>query len=231
MDTITLNRRELKYYISYIDYLALRSRLQAVFSRDRNGNPEGYYRVRSLYFDNKLNKNYYQKMAGVEKRNKYRIRIYNLSSNPVKLEIKSKINNVIFKESMLIQARDVNNIISGDYSCLLEYKNPTASKIYGEFNKDYYRPVVIIDYIRDAYYFELNNIRITFDRNIKKDEVNLNDLFVKNTNMSDVLGSRKIIMEVKFNNTIPAWIKNMLQTERFEWCAISKYTLSRYIEG
>jgi hypothetical protein len=49
--------------------------------------------------------------------------------------------------------------------------------------------------------------------------------------MSDVLSSRKIIMEVKFNNTIPVWIKNILQLERFEWCAISKYTLSRYIEG
>jgi hypothetical protein len=231
MDTITSNRRELKYYISYIDYLNLKSRLSAIFSRDRNGSPEGYYQVRSLYFDNKSNKNYYQKMAGIEKRNKYRVRIYNLSLNPVKLEIKSKINNVISKESALIVPQDVKKITSGDYSCLLEYKNHTANKIYGEFNKDYYRPVVIIDYIREAYYFELNNIRITFDRDIKKDEVNLNDLFENNTNMSDVLNNSKIIMEVKFNNTIPVWIKNLLQLERFERCAISKYTLSRYIEG
>jgi hypothetical protein len=225
------NRRELKYYINYIDYSVLKSRIESIFYRDKNNNPEGYYHVRSLYFDNKLNKNYYQKMAGVEKRNKYRIRIYNLSPNPVKLEIKSKINNVISKESAFIDSRDAKKITSGDFSCLLEYKNPTANKIYGEFNKDYYRPVVIIDYIREAYYIELNNIRITFDRDIKKDEVNLNDLFENNTNMSDVLNNSKMIMEVKFDNTIPVWIKNLLQLERFEWCAISKYTLSRYIEG
>jgi hypothetical protein len=231
MNNIISNRRELKYYINYIDYLNLKSRLPAIFSRDRNGSPEGYYHVRSLYFDNKSNKNYYQKMAGLEKRNKYRIRIYNLSSNTVKLEIKSKINNVIFKESMLIQARDVNNIIAGDYSCLLKYKNTVSNRIYCEFKKDYYRPVVIIDYRRDAYYFELNNIRITFDMYIKKDEVSLNDLFKNNINMSDVLNNSKMIMEVKFNNTIPVWIKNLLQLERFEWCAISKYALSRYIEG
>jgi SPX domain protein involved in polyphosphate accumulation len=99
MNNIISKRQELKYYISYIDYLNLKSRLKALFSSDRNGNEEGYYHVRSLYFDNKLNKNYYQKMAGVEKRNKYRIRIYNLNLNPVKLEIKSKINNAISKES------------------------------------------------------------------------------------------------------------------------------------
>lgn len=51
MNNIILKRRELKYYINYIDYLNLKSRLQAVFSRDRNGYPEGYYHVRSLYFN------------------------------------------------------------------------------------------------------------------------------------------------------------------------------------
>jgi hypothetical protein len=231
MDTITSKRQELKYYINYIDYLALKSRLKAIFSRDRNNNPQGYYHVRSLYFDNKSNNKYYEKMAGLEKRNKYRIRIYNLSLNPVKLEIKSKINNVIYKESALIDSQDVKRITSGDFNYLMEYKNPITNKIYGEFNRDHYRPVVIIDYIRDAYYFELNNIRITFDRNIKKDELNLNDLLKNNTNMSDVLGGSKMIMEVKFNNNIPVWLKNLLQFERFERCAISKYTLSRYIEN
>jgi hypothetical protein len=231
MNNIITKRHELKYYINYIDYLNLKSRLQAIFSRDRNGDPEGYYCVRSLYFDNKSNSDYYDKMAGVEKRNKYRIRIYNLSPTPVKLEIKSKINNLIFKESMLIQACDVNNIIEVGYSCLLKYKNSVANRIYYEFKKDYYRPVVIIDYRRDAYYFELNNIRITFDRNIKKDEVNLKDLFKNKIDMSDVLNNERIIMEVKFNNAIPTWIKNLLQLERFEYCAISKYTLSRYMEN
>jgi len=49
--------------------------------------------------------------------------------------------------------------------------------------------------------------------------------------MSYVLNNNKIIMEIKYNSKIPAWIKNLLQLGRFERCAISKYTLSRYIEG
>lgn len=103
MNNTISNRRELKYFINYIDYLNLKSKLLTIFSKDRNGNPKGYYYVRSLYFDNKSNDNYYEKIAGVEKRSKYRIRIYNLCLNPVKLEIKAKMNNVIFKESMFVE--------------------------------------------------------------------------------------------------------------------------------
>jgi hypothetical protein len=231
MNNIISSRRELKYYINYIDYLNLKSKLSIVFSRDRNSNAEEYYLVRSIYFDNKLNKNYYEKIAGVEKRNKYRIRIYNLKSDTVKLEIKSKINNVILKESTFISAKDIKKIISGNYSCLLNYRNPIANKVYCEFNKDYYRPVIIIDYKRYAYYFDLNNIRVTFDRKIRKNEVDLDDLFKNYIDMSYVLNNNKIIMEIKYNHAIPVWIKNILQIQRFERCAISKYTLSRYIEG
>jgi len=231
MNNIVLNRRELKYYIKYIDYINLKNKISCFFFKDKNSNREGWYNVRSLYFDNKSNNGYYQKIAGIEKRNKYRIRIYNQSYDPIKLEIKTKINNVIFKESTIIDIRDINKIISGDYSCLLNYKSAAANKIYYVFSKDHYRPVIIIDYRRDAYYLDLNDIRITFDSRIKKDELNLSELFTYNTNMSPVLSHNKIIMEIKYNDNIPVWIKKLLQLPSFERCAISKYTLSRYIEG
>jgi SPX domain protein involved in polyphosphate accumulation len=231
MNNIAKNRRELKYYIKYIDYINLANKISGVFSKDKNSNKDGWYNVRSLYFDNKSNEGYHQKLAGIERRNKYRIRIYNLCHDPVKLEIKTKINNFILKESTIIDTGDVSRIISGDYSCLLSYRSAAANRIYYTFIKDHYRPVVIIDYRRDAYCMDLNDMRITFDSMIKKDELNLGGLFTSNTNMSPVLNHNKIIMEIKYNGSIPVWIKNMLQLPRFERCAISKYTLSRYIEG
>ena len=82
----------------------------------------------------------------------------------------------------------------------------------------------------DAYYLDLNNIRITFDSMLKKDEVNLKNIFKNNHNMSEVLRNNKVIMELKYNNFIPLWIKRILQIPRFERCAISKYSLSRYLE-
>ena len=231
MKDIISNRRELKYYINHIDYLNLKNKIAGVFCRDKNCTKKGWYNIRSLYFDNKSNNGYYQKIAGIEKRNKYRIRIYNLSSDPVKLEIKTKMNNMILKESVVIDVQDIKKLLVGDYSCLIDYKSTAANKIYCEFSKDYYRPVIIIDYRRDAYYMDLNNIRITFDSKIKKDELDLSGLFKENINMTPVLNHNKIIMEIKYNGHIPTWIKKIFQLPRFERCAISKYTLSRYIEG
>ncbi len=231
MDTLRTNRKELKYYINQIDYLTLKSKISGIFLKDKNNSEEKYYTVRSIYFDNKSNNSYFEKMSGIENRNKYRIRIYNLSPDIVKLEIKAKKNNLIFKDSVNIDSKDVNKIISGHYSCLLHYDNTTANKVYAEFSKDHYRPVVIIDYRRDAYYIDINNIRITFDSRVKKDETNLNSFFDDNVDMYDVLNNNKIIMEIKYNNIIPIWIKHLLQVPRFERCAISKYTLSRYFEG
>lgn len=226
-----LARRELKYYISYIDYLNLKNKLSSIFTKDKNSKEDGSYHIRSIYFDNKSNKSYFEKISGIENRDKYRIRIYNLQEKPAKLEIKSKVNNIIIKNSIFINPSDMYNIIAGNYSCLLNYNNKTAQKIYCEFNSDFYKPVVIIDYKRDAYYMDINNIRVTFDRNIKKDEVNLGNLFSSSVNMSEVLNNKKIIMEIKYTGFIPAWVKNLLQVPRFERCAISKYTLSRYLEG
>jgi len=230
MDTPALNRRELKYYINQIDYLTLKSKMSGIFLKDKNSTIDGCYCVRSLYFDNKSNDSYYEKMSGIENRNKYRIRIYNLSPEIVKLEIKAKKNTLIFKNSVNIEPQYVNKLIAGDYSFLLNYNNNTTNIVYTEFTKDYYRPVIIIDYKRDAYYININNIRITFDSSLKKDETNLKSFFEGNKEMQRVLNNNKIIMEIKYNNNIPAWIKNLLQIPRFERCAISKYTLSRYIE-
>jgi hypothetical protein len=231
MNTLRTNRKELKYYINQIDYLTLKNKISGIFLKDKNTSEDEYYSVRSLYFDNKSNNSYYEKMSGIENRNKYRIRIYNLSPDIVKLEIKAKKNNLVFKDSVNIDFKDVSKIISGHYNCLLHYDNTTANKVYAEFLKDHYRPVVIIDYKRDAYYIDINNIRITFDSSLKKDETNLNLFFNDNIDMHDVLNNSKIIMEIKYNNIIPTWIKNLLQVPRFERCAISKYTLSRYFEG
>jgi SPX domain protein involved in polyphosphate accumulation len=223
-------RHELKYYINYINYFILKNRLEINFSKDNNSTGQGWYHVRSLYFDNKSNNSYYEKLSGIEKRNKYRIRIYNLDQNPVKLEIKSKINNIIIKDSAIIKSSDVDNILSGKYDCLLNYDNPAASKVYYEFSRDFYTPVVLIDYKRDAYNLGINDIRITFDSEIKKSEVGLSDLFSSRIDMTNVLGNNNIIMEIKYNSFIPTWLKNLLYIPGFERCAISKYTLSRYME-
>lgn len=224
-------RKELKYYINHIDYINLSAKLSNVFTKDKNSLSDGYYHVRSLYFDNKSNNSYYEKLSGIENRNKYRVRVYNLNTDPIKLEIKSKLNHVILKESVLIKEEDIGKLISGSYDFLLDFNNTTAARVFSRFTKDYYHPVILIDYKRDAYSLDIENIRITFDFEIKKDEVNLANLTDRNISMLPAINSSKVIMEIKYNNILPVWVKKMLQTDRFERCAISKYTLSRYMQN
>ena len=59
-------------------------------NKDPHGDSNSRYHVRSLYFDDIHNSGYYEKLNGVGKRKKYRIRIYNHSNSVIKLERKGK---------------------------------------------------------------------------------------------------------------------------------------------
>ncbi|MCG9478771.1 MAG: polyphosphate polymerase domain-containing protein [Actinomycetia bacterium] len=223
-------RHELKYYINYLDYLKLADRIKGVFTRDIHCQKSGYA-VRSLYFDNKSNHSYYHKIAGISERNKYRVRLYDLNPHPIKLEIKSKSDNYIYKQSVAITRDQVFDLMSGRYRFLLGKKHLTANLVYAEFSKDRYHPAVVVDYFRDAYFYNTPELRVTFDRFLGKNETDFGRFFQSDLVLDRLLGSKKMIMEIKYRHNIPVWIKKILQVGSFESCAISKYTLSRYIEG
>ena len=80
---IRVKRNELKYYISFGEYIILSNKLKKILKKDKYcKNEEGYF-IRSLYFDSVNNKAFHEKMAGVENRKKYRLRIYNFKDNKV----------------------------------------------------------------------------------------------------------------------------------------------------
>ena len=77
MDEKGIFRHELKYEISYLQYLELRSRLGGLMRQDTHIGPDGSYLVRSIYFDNYADKALREKKDGVPRREKFRIRYYN----------------------------------------------------------------------------------------------------------------------------------------------------------
>ena len=87
-------RHELKYKISYPDYLAMRSRLRPVMKADPHAAAGGRYLVRSVYFDNLNDKALREKIDGVAKREKFRIRYYNDDLSYIVLENKMKIGSL-----------------------------------------------------------------------------------------------------------------------------------------
>ena len=107
-------RHELKYRISYADYVELRSRALSFMKHDTHGS-DGKYFIRSMYLDDIYFSNYNEKSDGVSRRRKYRIRIYDLSRDVIKFEIKDKFDSYISKSSSVITYDQCRSLLRGDF--------------------------------------------------------------------------------------------------------------------
>ena len=107
-------RHEVKHYINTADYLTLRSRLQHIAQIDGFAGSDGIYKVRSLYFDTPNNKALLAKINGVNRREKFRLRFYNDDPFFIRLEKKSKINRLCWKEKATISKEQCQEFWLGD---------------------------------------------------------------------------------------------------------------------
>lgn len=222
METLKTFRHEYKYVISYEEMLKLREKLDKLLTIDRNNS----YIVRSLYFDSYNDKDYYDKLNGELNRKKIRIRIYDINSDKAKLEIKAKYDYHQLKESLVINKKEANEIIKGNYDFLLAYNNETANKIY-LILKEGYQPKVIIEYDRLAY-ITSTTTRITFDYNIKK-STDFDKFFTNDINYINLSDSKDIVLEVKFDRFLEPYISKVLEKYISRNQSVSKYMMGRNI--
>lgn len=226
MNNLKVQRHELKFYISRSDYEYTRHILSELMEKDSYQTGDRGYFIRSLYFDDILNSSVEEKLDGIERRDKYRLRIYDFDQNWVKLERKRKDNNFVNKSSVTLSKEESLKMMEGEYDFLLEKEGMAGKSIYFDLKRKYYRPVVIVDYIRDVYKMDYNEIRITFDKHIRVSTDDLN-LFDKNVETHALQRDDAIIMEVKFNTCLPSWFKSFLKFESSTALAISKYCYGR----
>src|SRR3989338_8681160 len=136
---LNVERRELKYHMRLQEAILLQSRLSGLMERDPHSDGRGYF-IRSMYFDSCFNTSYHEKIEGIERRTKYRLRIYDFKSSKIKLEMKSKINNTTIKRSAMIRRQDLEPLLNGDCDCLLDYEDEVLRRIYYGFKCNYYKP-------------------------------------------------------------------------------------------
>lgn len=223
-------RHELKYYINYRDYIMLRGMLRAVMKRDRFAGENGSYLVRSLYFDDIYESALLEKLAGNETRRKYRIRAYNLMDDNIRFEKKYKSGQYIAKSSIRLSIDEYKSIMAEDYDFLKSRKEDFAKELYLELRNNRLRPRVIVDYDREAYVFPVEEVRITFDKDLRAG-LCVKDIFDRSAPMMPMYESGVMVLEVKFFKYLPEFIKkvinNLNATDR---CAISKYVICRKYE-
>lgn len=222
-------RHELKYFINRGDMIALGHRLGGVLHSDEHADENGEYFIRSLYFDDAYDTAYYDKQAGVMNRDKYRIRIYNLSDSVIFLERKRKVGDLIQKSSVRISRKLCEQIIGGNPKKLDAMDNALLNDMFREMRTRLMRPTVIVDYTRETFVYPVENVRITFDKRLRTGLFS-KDLFSPDVMTVSPLDDEREILEVKYDSYLPDFISGMLWDIPAERSAISKYVLCRRFE-
>ncbi len=225
-------RHELKFFISPIQYQVLSRTLKATLNPDPNGDENNQYHIRSLYFDTAYDSALYDKINGTANRDKYRIRIYNFSDQMIRLECKSKFRDLISKRSVRITRDLAEQLISADPTGLESTASGLVSDTFREMRTNLLHPVVIVDYLREAYLHPAEEVRITFDMQLRSG-LNSVDMFNPYLPTVPPFDHDEIILEVKYNQVLPPYIASLLTYAlRDGACrsAISKYVYCRRFE-
>ena len=220
-------RHEWKHEISYADLLDIRQRLRAVMQPDKHA-VNGQYLIRSLYFDNPNDKALREKIDGVNMREKFRIRYYNLDPSVIHLEKKSKRNGLGTKYSAALTKEEAQSIVDGEIGWMLNSGRPLVQELYCKMRYQRMEPKTIVDYTREPFVYAPGNVRVTFDYHIRTGLLCTD--FLTPQCVTVPAGEPTIILEVKWDAYLPDIIRDAVQTPGRRVGAFSKYAQCRIYE-
>ena len=217
-------RYEKKFLINNIQMELLKNNLSAALYLDSNIKGEdGSYFIRSMYFDDYKDTSYFQVIDGISKREKYRIRYYNYDSSYITLEKKSKVNNLGKKDKDLLTKDMVMKFVKNEE---IETDMKVVTELQNKMKTNFYKPVIIIDYLRKAFTYPINDVRITLDYNISC-SYEIDKFFEEDINSIPLLDKNTAILEVKYNDFLPDVIKQVINIKNLEVTFFSKYSVGR----
>lgn len=222
-------RNEIKYICSEQQLQLIEHRIGKLCKRDVHTGADGTYTVRSLYFDDYHNTCLQENESGVNAREKFRIRIYNGNTQRITLECKQKMNGKNHKESCLLTEEQCREILQG--VCTMPEDAPALfCKFYLQYHTRVLRPKVIVQYDRTPFVYKTGNVRITCDRYIAGTE-NVKLFLEKELPTRPVMQKDCHVLEVKYDELLPDFIKSTLQIRDLQQTAFSKYYMCRKYKG
>ena len=217
-------RHEWKHELSFQDSLILRQRLRAVMEPDPNA-VDGKYFIRSLYFDNGNDKALREKLDGVNRREKFRLRCYNGDPSLIHLEKKSKLDGLGTKFSADLTAEEAQKLIDGELDWMLDTDRPLVRELYVKMRSQGLRPKTIVDYTREPFIYRPGNVRVTLDYDIRSG-LGCTD-FLNPRAVTVPAGDAPILLEVKWDAYLPDLIRDIVQLPGRHVSAFSKYAQCR----
>lgn len=227
MEILDVLRQEKKYLLYLEQTERLRHRLGQTLREDIHGRDGGYL-VRSLYYDTPDDTDFHEKSDGIGDRRKIRLRVYDPKAESAKLELKEKMGDFQRKRSLPVSKEEAQKLMVGDYTCLLLRGEPFALEMYITMQEKSYRPRCIVEYDRTAWFVQENDIRITLDANIRATESNL-DLFSDRLMTYPVSERGVTTLEVKFNNFLLSYVRDLLSLHGEPQVSASKYCMARSV--
>ncbi len=230
-------RIELKYSISPLLYQRIKAEIMPYMVLDpySKREPSSTYTVHTLYLDTHNLEFYFDKIDGVRRKRKLRVRTYDpvfkRDRSHIFVEIKDRHHNVIVKSRAYLSCPAFDQFF--DYE--------TTEHLKGRHDRDeikmldtfiYWKvikalkPAAAVRYQREAYFGDADErLRITFDRDLECRPVSEID-FATDESEWTAIGSRGLIMEIKFSGFIPYWLRRVIQRFNLGAEPLCKYALA-----
>ena len=230
-------RYEFKYLVPFNRIDTLRRRIVPFVQEDKfaGRRADHQYVVRSIYYETTGYRSYVEKLAGIERRVKVRIRGYNRPEpeSSVFLELKRKHGPFIRKNRApvlwselpdLLRDRDVERHVRVRRA--FELGKEDARQFFYQVIGKGMSPAILIAYERKAYFATFDRrIRLTFDKHIRFRLTQDPGILFEERSLTPLFRSH-FVFEVKFYDSLPEWLVDVISEFSLQRQAVSKYTLS-----
>lgn len=221
-------RHEYKYPLTNGQMLIENTKISVLAVKDMHAGEKGFYNIRSLYFDDYRDSCYLDNENGVDEREKYRIRIYNHSTERIMLERKEKVRGKTGKTSCPVTLSQCKQLMKGMIPGDIEPSQQVLHRLAYLMAVKLMRPAVIVDYDRVPYVYRMSdaNVRVTFDHHITS-VGDVSTFLDERVNGRSVMPTGGSLMEVKFDSFLPDEVYELLQLDGLRADTFSKYYLCR----
>ncbi len=215
---LSYQRFEIKYFLSRSQF----DELQKLMKSEMTPEPYGHSLIRNVYYDTD---NFYLIRHSIEKptfKEKLRLRSYTPAGpeDSVFIELKKKYQGEVQKSRISMPYQQAVSCLAGRQPFPLENQFTRELDYILQFYKTIH-PVLFLCFERDAFSSPNQDLRITFDQNIRyrRDHLSLSG----DTSGKDITDPGQYLMEIKTSVAVPMWLTHFLSAERLYKTTFSKY--------
>ena len=217
-------RHEIKHIVSPGDAAAVCANMRAIAQLDPHAQKNGFYHIRSLYFDDPADTALREKLDGVGERRKFRIRYYDHDLSYIMLECKMKRDGVGCKPQQRLTLEETQRILHGDIDWLPTRGSSLLAMLYVDMKTRRYQPRTVVAYRRVPFVYGMGNVRVTIDWDIRTGSPGS---FLDPNGLTLPIEENATLLEVKWDEYLPSIVRQATALKSRTPSAFSKYAACR----